>query len=87
MAAARGRSKREFTPTQEALLGRIATDTVLAGGTVASKAELAALVGRAVETVDRALADLRRRGYVETVPRHDESGAQLASLYRVLPRP
>ena len=49
-----------------------------------TKRELAESLGRNEKTVDRLVADLRRRGYVEVEMRFDERGAQLASIYRTV---
>lgn len=80
----RGRRRRRFTPTEEALLGYLASETVLHGGARCTKRELAERIGRNVKTIDRSLADLRRRGPVSVEMRFNESGGQIASEYRVV---
>ena len=81
--ARRGRRRREFTGTQEALLRYFAGETAVRGGATCTKRELAEMLGRNVKTVDRCVADLRRRGLVEVEMRFDGTGAQVASTYRV----
>ncbi len=80
----RGRKRHLFTPTQELLLRYVAGETMLHGGAYCSKRELAELVGRNVKTVDRCLADLRRRGLISVEMRFDERGAQVPSCYRAV---
>ena len=82
-AKRRGRKKRFYTETQEQLIRYIAGETAVHGGACVTKGELAKIVGRNVKTVDRLIADLRRRGVVETEMRFDESGGQVASVYRL----
>lgn len=81
--ARRGPKKREFTKTQEALIRLIAGETALRGCALCTKRELAERLGRNVKTIDRCVADLRRRGVIDVEPRFDERGGQLASAYRV----
>lgn len=83
----RGPKKRAFTKTQELLLREIAAETVISGGLSCTKRELAERLGRNVKTIDRCIADLRHRGYVEEEMRFDERGAQLASVYRAVSVP
>lgn len=85
--ARRGPKKRRFTKTQEQLLRAIAAETVVSGGLACTKRELAERLGRNVKTIDRLIADLRRRGYVEEEMRFDERGGQLASVYRAVAVP
>lgn len=80
----RGRKRREFTKTQEALLRYLAGETALHGEVCCTKRQLAELVGRNVKTVDRGIADLRRRGYVSVEMRFSENGGQGPSAYRVV---
>lgn len=78
----RGPKKREFTKTQEQLLRAIGAETAVSGGLTCTKRELAESLGRSVQTIDRLVADLRCRGYIEVEMRFDERGGQLASVYR-----
>ena len=79
----RGRRRHEFTGTQEMLLRFFAGETVLNGGATCTKRELAERMGRNVKTIDRCVADLRRRGLVDVEMCFDERGGQVASIYRV----
>ena len=81
----RGPKKREFTKTQEQLLRAIGAETAVSGGLLCTKRELAERLGRNVQTIDRLIADLRCRGYIEVEMRFDERGGQLASVYRASP--
>lgn len=80
----RGRKKHPFTKTEAMLLRYLAGETVVHGGVCCTKQDLASRFGRNVKTIDRCIANLRRRGFVETEMRFDESGAQISSRYRVV---
>lgn len=84
----RGPKKHELTKTQERLLREIAAETVISGGLSCTKRALAERLGRSVKTIDRLIADLRARGYIDVEMRFDERGGQVASTYRAtsLPR-
>lgn len=73
-----------LTKTQRELLRFIAGETAVGGGVSCTKRELANRFGRNVKTIDRCLADLRRRGLVEAEMAFDERGAQVASRYRAV---
>lgn len=81
----RGRKRREFTPTQVALLRYISGETQRHGGVCCSKQGLADLLGCNIKTVDRNVADLRKRGLVTVEPRFGENGGQISSQYRARP--
>lgn len=83
----RGRKKREFTKTQEHLIEYIAAKTAECGGVQLTKRELAQIVGCNVGTVNRLMSDLRRRGVIEEEMRFNDSGGQIASMYRCAGRP
>ena len=82
----RASRKREFTKTQEQLLRLIAAETAVSGGLTCTKRELAERLGRNVQTINRLVADLRDRGYIEVEMRFDGRGGQLPSRYRTTPR-
>lgn len=79
-----GPKKHRLTKTQERLLRYIAGETALHGGVCCSKQDLADMLGRNVKTVDRCISTLRREGFIETVMRFDERGAQISSEYRLV---
>ncbi len=73
-----------LTPSQERLLGYLASETARTGGVLATKAGLAQTIGCGVKTVDKAVTCLKDRGLVEVEPRFGADGAQLPSEYRVV---
>ena len=73
-----------LTPSQERLLGYIASETVRIGGVVATKLELARAIGCNERTVDRAVTCLRNKGLLDVAMRFDEHGGQLSSFYRIV---
>ncbi len=83
----RGRKRHKFTGTQELLLRYLEEETELKGEACCTKRQLAELVGCNVKTVDRGIADLRRRGYVSVEMRFGEDGGQIPSSYRVVRAP
>lgn len=58
----------------------------MSGGLTCTKRELAERLGRNVQTINRLVADLRDRGYIEVEMRFDSRGGQLPSRYRTTPR-
>ena len=60
---------------------------MISGGLSCTKRELAERLGRSVKTIDRLVADLRARGYIEVDMRFDERGGQVASIYRATSLP
>ena len=70
-----------LTPSQERLLGFIASRCVTEGSVALTKRELAARMGCCVRTVDRAVMRLRAEGYVEVHELYGADGAQVANEY------
>lgn len=64
----------------------MAGETALHGCACCTKQELADRFGRNVKTIDRCVADLRKRGVIEVEMRFDGRGGQLASAYRTKAR-
>lgn len=58
----------------------------MSGGLTCTKRELAERLGRNVQTINRLIADLRDRGYIEVEMRFDSRGGQLPSRYRTTSR-
>lgn len=69
--------------SQIRLIKVIAGHQVEDGFVAFSKRDLTELLGRSVKTVDMVVANLRRRGLIETKPRYAETGGQISSAYRV----
>lgn len=69
--------------SQKRMIVAIATHQVEDGFVAFSKRDLAELLGRSIKTVDGVVANLRRRGLIEAVPRYSDSGGQISSAYRV----
>ena len=59
----------------------VARDSEHGGSSLFTKQELAKALGCSVRSVDRAM---RREGFIESVPRYAESGAQMANAYRLV---
>lgn len=66
----------------ERVLVFIALETRLEGAVRCSKREISEMLGVNLRTVDRAIVRLRSSGEVESVPCHNEAGAQLGNEYR-----
>ena len=73
-----------LTPSQERLLGYIASETVRTGGVCATKLDLARTIGCGEKTIDRAVSCLKARGLLDVEMCFDEHGAQRPSVYRAL---
>ena len=71
-----------LSSAQKRILGYISAETTLSNGVSCSKKELAKQANCSIQTVDRAIARLRKLGLVEVEECHAESGAQTANLYR-----
>ena len=82
----RVREGGRLTPSQERLLGFIASRCVAGGSVALTKRELAARMGCCVRTVDRAVTRLRAEGYVEVRELYSADGAQVANEYRLATR-
>lgn len=67
---------------RERVLALVARETERSGGLSATKRDLAELLGCDVISVDGAIKRLRREGAIVSAPRFDESGGQLANVYR-----
>lgn len=83
----RGRKRRKFTKTQERLLSYLQEEASPHGEVCCTKQQLADRMGRNVKTIDRGIADLKRRGYVSVEMRFGEDGGQIPSAYRVVRAP
>ena len=77
----RTREDGRLTPSQERLLGFIASRCVADGSVALTKRELADRMGCCVRTVDRAVTRLRAEGYVEVHELYGADGAQVANEY------
>ena len=62
----------------------VARDSEHGGSSLFTKQELAKALRCSVRSVDRAILRLRREGFIESVPRYAESGAQMANAYRLV---
>ena len=79
VSASKG-ARARLAPTSSELLAHIAA---CEGPLVASKRELATVLGRGVNAVDRAVQELRDLGLVEVSARRGTDGGQLANSYAV----
>lgn len=68
----------------ERVLALVERETVRSGGLSATKRDLAELLSCDVSSVDGAIKKLRREGRIESIPRFDENGGQLANVYRIV---
>lgn len=66
----------------ERVLELVARETELRGSVTFSKADLAQRLGCCENSVDRAIARLRRDGYVISEPMFSATGAQMENEYR-----
>ena len=66
----------------ERVLALVERETARSGGLRATKRELAELLSCDVSSVDGAIRRLRREGRILSAPSFDESGGQLANVYR-----
>ena len=62
---------------------RIARDNQKIGTASYTKHDLAQALQCSPRSIDRAIRRLRREGVIESVPRYDSAGGQLANAYRV----
>lgn len=61
----------------------IARDNQKIGTASYTKHDLAQALQCSPRSIDRAIRRLRREGVIESVPRYDSAGGQLANAYRV----
>ncbi len=66
----------------ERLLELIERETGRCGGVSFSKREAAEALGCSEQSLARAITRLRREGKIESFPRYDANGGQIASGYR-----
>lgn len=85
MAAGRSKGSDHLTPTQRRLIAHIASYQVGDGFVAISKREIAERLDKCEKTIDRIVADLRKRGLIETTPRYGDGGGQISNAYRVTP--
>lgn len=85
MAAGRSKGADHLTPTQRRLIAHIASYQVDDGFVAISKREIAERLGKCEKTIDRVVADMRKRGLVETSSRYGAGGGQISNAYRVTP--
>lgn len=67
----------------ERVLALVVRESALSGGLSATKRDIASALGCDISSVDAAIKRLRRDGTIESVPRFDENGGQLANVYRI----
>lgn len=81
-AAPRTGAPLRLSAAQKRILGYISARTTLEGGVCCSKKELSKQADCSVQTVDRAVAHLRKLGLIDVDPIHGDTGAQMANRYR-----
>lgn len=85
MAAGRSKGPDHLTPTQRCLIVHAASYQVNEGFFAISKREIGERLGKCEKTIDRVVADLRKRGLGETSSRYGAGGGQISNAYRVTP--
>ncbi len=68
----------------ERLLELIERETASRGLALFSKRDAARALGCSEQSLSRAVTRLRREGKIESIPRYDANGGQMASAYRAL---
>lgn len=74
-------ARRRLTPSQRHILAHIKASGE--EGCFCSKATIADNLAYSLKTVDRAVARLRKEGFITAEARYSDTGAQLPNVYRI----
>ena len=83
MEAGRKKGPNHLTPTQRRILALIVERQSDNGAVALTKREIAEYLHKSEKTVDRLVADLRRRKLISSVPRFTNAGGQVANAYKL----